>query len=39
MLLRKVKLVDLPAQGNVFPADDFLSDYFESERSITDPSV
>jgi hypothetical protein len=37
--LRKEKLVDLSAQGNVFPAGDFLSDHFESERSIADPSV
>jgi hypothetical protein len=37
VLLRKEELVDLPAQRNVFSADDFLSDHFESERSIADP--
>jgi hypothetical protein len=36
-LLRKEKLVDLAAEGNVFSASDFLSDRFESERSIADP--
>lgn len=37
--MRKEELVDLPAQGKVFPADDFLSDDFEGEGGITDPSV
>ena len=35
----KEKLVNLPAQRNVFPAGDFLGDHFESERSIADPSI
>lgn len=33
------KLVDPPAQGNIFPADNFLSNHFESKGSIADPSV
>jgi len=31
------KLVDLSAQGNVFPADDFFGNHPENERSVTDP--
>lgn len=37
--LRFKKLVDLSAQGNIFPADNLSDDHFESERSVTDPSV
>ena len=37
-LLGKEELVDLPAQGDVFPGDDLLCDQLEDERSITDPS-
>lgn len=39
MPLGKEKFVDLPAQRNIFPAGDFLSDHFEGERGVTDPSV
>ena len=31
------KLVDLSAQGNVFPADNFFGNHPENERSVTDP--
>ena len=37
--MRKEKLVDLAAERIVFAAGDFLSDNFESERSVADPSV
>ena len=33
------KLIELSTQGNVFPANDLLSNHFESERGITNPSV
>lgn len=39
VLLREEKFVDLPAERIVFATGDFLGDHFESERSITDPSV
>lgn len=38
-LLGFEKLVDLSAQGDIFLADDFLGNHFESERSVTDPSI
>jgi len=31
------KLVDLSAQGNIFPADNFFGNHPENERSVTDP--
>jgi len=33
------KLVDLTAQGNIFPADNLFGNQFENERSVTDPSI
>lgn len=33
------KLVDLPAQGNVFLADNFFGNHLENKRSVTDPSI
>ena len=38
-LLGFEKLIDLSAQGNIFPADNFFGNHFESERGITDPSI
>ena len=38
-LLGLEKLIELSAEGKIFPTDDFFGNQFENERSITNPSV
>ena len=33
------KLIDFSTQGSIFPANNFFGNHFESERSVTNPSI